>query len=59
MLAVLLQKPASLSELASAVGIAKSTASYHMKELVKRGIEEIIDVTNIKGGVYTKTFALR
>jgi DNA-binding Lrp family transcriptional regulator len=48
-----------LSEIARGVGISKSTASYHMKELVNRGIAEIIDVKNVKGGVYTKTFALR
>jgi DNA-binding transcriptional ArsR family regulator len=58
-LSVLLEKPASLSEIARGVGISKSTASYHMKELVNRGIAEIIDVKNVKGGVYTKTFSLR
>jgi len=54
-----LRKPASLSEIAAEVGVSKSTASYHMKELVERGIAEITDVKSVKGGVYTKTFALR
>ncbi len=58
-LRVLLKKEASLSQIASEVGISKSTASYHMKALVKRGIAELVDVRNVKGGVYLKTFALR
>ncbi len=58
-LSVLMEKPATLSVIASEVGISKSTASYHMKELVNRAIAEIIDVRKVKGGVYSKTFALR
>lgn len=58
-LAQLARKNSILSEIAAEVGISKSTASYHMKELVKRGIAEIIDVRRVKGGVYSKTFRLR
>jgi DNA-binding transcriptional ArsR family regulator len=58
-LSVLLEKPATLTEIAGRVGISKSTASYHMKGLVSKGITEIVDVENVRGGVYRKTFALR
>jgi len=58
-IAFLAQGSASLSEIAARTGVSKSTASYHMRELVERGIAEIIDVKRVKGGVYTKTFAIR
>lgn len=58
-LSALAKGPRNSSEMARELGVSKATVSYHTKSLVNRGLIEISDVRSIKGGVYSKTFALK
>ena len=51
-------EPATVTELASRIGIAKSTASYHLSLLQSRGVVQVIDSEEGRGGVQMKRFAL-
>ena len=52
-------EPATVTELASRLGIAKSTASYHVSLLVSKGVVQVIDTTEARGGVQMKRYGLR
>ena len=58
-LSTLAKGPRNSSEMAKELGVSKATVSYHTKSLVNRGLIEISDVRSIRGGVYSKTFALK
>lgn len=47
------------SEIARELGVSKATVSYHMKALIRRDMIEIADIKSIRGGVYSKTYALK
>ena len=58
-LSCLTKGPATGSEIAQQLGVSKATVTYHTKALVRRNMIEIADIKGIRGGVYSKTFALR
>ncbi len=58
-LSILLQGPTTLSDVSGTLGISKSTAAYHLKRLLNKGIIEISDIRNVRGGVYAKTLSLK
>jgi predicted hydrocarbon binding protein len=39
--------------------VSKATVSYHTKALIRRDMIEIADISSIRGGVYSKTYALK
>jgi DNA-binding transcriptional ArsR family regulator len=58
-LSFLAKGPGTSTEIAKDLAVSKATVSYHTKALVRRDMIEIIDVTSIRGGVYSKTYALK
>jgi predicted hydrocarbon binding protein len=58
-LSSLAKGPRNSSDMAKELGVSKATVSYHTKSLVRRGMIEISDVKSVRGGVYSKTFALK
>jgi DNA-binding transcriptional ArsR family regulator len=47
------------TEIAKDLGVSKATVSYHTKALIRRDMIEIADIKSIRGGVYSKTYALK
>jgi predicted hydrocarbon binding protein len=58
-LSFLAKRPGTSTEIARALGVSKATVSYHTKALIRRDMIEIADITTIRGGVYSKTYALK
>jgi DNA-binding transcriptional ArsR family regulator len=58
-LSYLARRPGTATEIAGALGVSKATVSYHTKALIRRDMIEIADIKSIKGGVYSKTYALK
>jgi len=58
-LSFLAKGPQNSSDMAKELGVSKATVSYHTKSLVRKGMIEISDIKSVRGGVYSKTFALR
>lgn len=58
-LSYLARRPGTATEIARALGVSKATISYHTKALVRRDMIEIADIKSIRGGVYSKTYALK
>lgn len=58
-LSFLAKRPGTATEIARELGVSKATVSYHTKALIRRGMIEIADVKSIRGGVYSKTYALK
>jgi DNA-binding transcriptional ArsR family regulator len=58
-LSFLAKSPGTATEIANELGVSKATVSYHTKALVRREMIEIIDIKSIRGGVYSKTYALK
>ena len=59
MLSYLARRPGTATEIARALGVSKATISYHTKSLIRRDMIEIADIKSIRGGVYSKTYALK
>jgi len=58
-LTVLAKGPATATDIARELGVSKATVSYHTKALIRREIIIIVDIKSIRGGVFSKTFALK
>jgi DNA-binding transcriptional ArsR family regulator len=58
-LSFLARRPGTATEIARALGVSKATVSYHTKALIRRDMIEIADISSIRGGVYSKTYALK
>jgi predicted hydrocarbon binding protein/predicted transcriptional regulator len=58
-LSYLARRPGTATEIARALGVSKATISYHTKSLIRRDMIEIADIKSIRGGVYSKTYALK
>ena len=58
-LSFLAKGPQNSSDMAKELGVSKATVSYHTKSLVRKGMIEISDIKSVRGGVYSKTFALK
>lgn len=58
-LSFLAKSPGTATEIAKALGVSKATVSYHTKALIRRDMIEIADIRSIRGGVYSKTYALK
>ncbi len=58
-LSLLAKRPGTATEIARELGVSKATVSYHTKALVSKDIIEIADIKSIRGGVYSKTYALK
>jgi DNA-binding transcriptional ArsR family regulator len=58
-LSFLTKGPGTSTEIAMELGVSKATVSYHTKALVRRDMIEITDITSVRGGVYSKTYALK
>ncbi|MDG6915580.1 MAG: ArsR family transcriptional regulator [Nitrososphaerota archaeon] len=58
-LSFLAKRPGTATEMAADLGVSKATVSYHTKALVRKGMIEILDIKSVRGGVYSKTFALK
>jgi DNA-binding transcriptional ArsR family regulator len=58
-LSFLVKGPGTTSEIARDLGVSKATVSYHTKALIRRDMIEITDIKSIRGGVYSKTYALK
>jgi len=58
-LSFLAKGPRNSSDMAKELGVSKATVSYHTKSLVRKGMIEISDIKSVRGGVYSKTFALK
>jgi AcrR family transcriptional regulator len=58
-LSYLARRPGTATEIARALGVSKATISYHTKALIRRDMIEIADIKSIRGGVYSKTYALK
>ncbi len=58
-LSFLARRPGTATEIAKALGVSKATVSYHTKALIRRDMIEITDITSIRGGIYSKTYALK
>jgi DNA-binding transcriptional ArsR family regulator len=58
-LSFLAKSPGTATEIARALGVSKATVSYHTKALIRRDMIEIADIKSIRGGVYSKTYALK
>jgi DNA-binding transcriptional ArsR family regulator len=58
-LSFLAKRRGTASEIAVALGVSKATVSYHTKALIRRDVIEIADIRSIRGGVYSKTYALK
>jgi predicted hydrocarbon binding protein len=58
-LSYLAKHPGTATEIARALRVSKATISYHTKSLIRRDMIEIADIKSIRGGVYSKTYALK
>jgi DNA-binding transcriptional ArsR family regulator len=58
-LSYLAKGPGTATEIARELGVSKATLSYHTKALIRRDMIEIADIKSIRGGVYSKTYALK
>jgi predicted hydrocarbon binding protein len=58
-LSFLARGPQNSTDMAKHLGVSKATVSYHTKSLVRKGMIEISDIRSVRGGVYSKTFALK
>ena len=58
-LSFLSKGPQNSTNMAKELGVSKATVSYHTKSLVRKGMIEISDIKSVRGGVYSKTFALK
>ncbi len=58
-LTVLSKGPSTATEIAKELRVSKATVSYHTKTLLRRDMIEIADIKSIRGGVYSKTYALK
>lgn len=58
-LSFLAKGPGTTSEIATELDVSKATVSYHAKALIRRDMIEIADIKSIRGGVYSKTYALK
>jgi DNA-binding transcriptional ArsR family regulator len=58
-LSYLSRRPGTATEIARALGVSKATVSYHTKALIRKDMIEIADIKSIRGGVYSKTYALK
>ncbi len=58
-LSYLAKRPGTVTEIAADLGVSKATVSYHAKALVSKDVIEIQDIRSVRGGVYSKTFALK
>ncbi len=58
-LSFLTKGPGTTTDMAKDLHVSKATVSYHTKGLIRRDMIEITDVTSIRGGVYSKTYALK
>lgn len=58
-LSYLAKGPGTATEIATDLGVSKATVSYHTKALIRRDMIEITDIKSIRGGVYSKTYALK
>ena len=58
-LSLLAKRPGTATEIARELGVSKATVSYHTKALIRRDMIEISDIKSIRGGVYSKTYALK
>src|SRR5712691_6689627 len=55
----LARNPSTLTSLASALGVSKSTVNYHLSSLLSRGAIEIVDTKVGRGGVVSNEYALK
>src|SRR5271154_5359571 len=58
-LSFLARRPGTSTEIARELGVSKATVSYHTKALIRRDMIEIADIKSIRGGVYSKSYALK
>lgn len=58
-LSYLAKRPGTATEIAAHLGVSKATVSYHTKALIRKDMIEIQDIRSVRGGVYSKTFALK
>jgi predicted hydrocarbon binding protein/predicted transcriptional regulator len=58
-LSFLARGPGTATEIANDLRVSKATVSYHTKALIRRDMIEIADIKSVRGGVYSKTYALR
>jgi DNA-binding transcriptional ArsR family regulator len=58
-LSFLARRPGTATEIAKALGVSKATISYHTKALLRRDMIEIADISTVRGGIYSKTYALK
>jgi predicted hydrocarbon binding protein len=58
-LSFLSKGPGTATEIAKDLRVSKATVSYHTKALIGRDMIEIVDIKSIRGGVYSKTYALK
>lgn len=58
-LSFLAKGPGTATEIARELGVSKATVSYHTKALIRRDMIEIADIKSVRGGVYSKTYALK
>src|SRR2546425_13117613 len=55
----LAREPSTLTALASALGVSKSTVNYHLANLLARGAIEIVDTRVGRGGGGSKEYSLK
>ena len=55
----LAREPSTLTALASALGVSKSTVNYHLANLLARGAIEIVDTRVGRGGVVSNEYSLK
>lgn len=58
-LSFLAKSPGTATEIAKDLRVSKATISYHTKALIRRDMIEIADIRSIRGGIYSKTYALK
>jgi DNA-binding transcriptional ArsR family regulator len=58
-LSFLAKGPGTATEIANDLRVSKATVSYHTKALIRRDMIEIADIKSVRGGVYSKTYALK
>src|SRR2546428_9369018 len=55
----LAREPSTLTALASALGVSKSTVNYHLANLLARGAIEIVDTRVGRGGGVSNEYSLK
>src|SRR2546422_3014139 len=55
----LAREPSTLTALASALGVSKSTVNYHLANLLATGAIEIVDTRVRRGGVVSNEYSLK